>query len=115
MISMEAAVAAFLVLFTITIFLAFLVFLRQMLLYSLFDFIIILFFGGSVYAKSTDEIVVKMISLLEAKPAQKAADLGSGDGRLLIALAKAGVESHGYEINPFLVWLSRKNIREAGL
>lgn len=121
MISMEMLVAAFLVLFTVAASLVFLALLRQMILYSFLDFIIILFLGGSVYAKSNDGIVKKMISLLQAAPGlpmpggQKAADLGSGDGRLLIALAKEGIEAHGYEINPFLVWLSRKNIKEAGL
>lgn len=42
-------------------------------------------------------------------------DLGSGDGRLVIALAKAGAEAHGFEINPFFVRRARKNICKAGL
>ena len=44
------------------------------------------------------------------------ADLGSGDGRLAIALARAGVEEvHGYEINWLLVWYSRARVAKAGL
>jgi precorrin-6B methylase 2 len=42
-------------------------------------------------------------------------DIGSGDGRIVIALAKKGAIAHGIEINPFLVWLSRRNIQKAGL
>ena len=45
----------------------------------------------------------------------KAADIGSGDGRIVIALARAGAVAHGYEINPLLVWWSRVKIRRAGL
>jgi len=45
----------------------------------------------------------------------KAADIGAGDGRLVIALAEAGAEAHGYEINPLLVWLAKRNIAKAGL
>lgn len=56
-----------------------------------------------------------MISLSDIKSGEKAIDLGSGDGRLVIALAKKGIEAHGYEINPFLVWLSRNNIKRVGL
>lgn len=44
------------------------------------------------------------------------ADLGSGDGRLAIALARAGVaEVHGYEINWLLVQYSRARVAKAGL
>lgn len=70
---------------------------------------------GAVFAGTRPKIVQTMISLAEANPAKKAVDVGSGDGRLVIAMAKAGTEAHGYEINPFLVLLSRRNIKKAGL
>ncbi|KAM6224396.1 ATP synthase subunit C lysine N-methyltransferase [Rhynchocyon petersi] len=35
------------------------------------------------------------------------ADVGSGDGRIVIAAAKAGFLAAGYELNPWLVWFSR--------
>ncbi|NXL92748.1 F173B methyltransferase, partial [Alectura lathami] len=35
------------------------------------------------------------------------ADIGSGDGRIVIAAAKRGFEAAGYELNPWLVWYSR--------
>jgi cyclopropane fatty-acyl-phospholipid synthase-like methyltransferase len=56
-----------------------------------------------------------MAEMAGITPGEKAADLGSGDGRVLIALARKGAESHGYEVNPVLVLLSRRNIRRAGL
>nr|XP_014427130.2 protein FAM173B isoform X4 [Pelodiscus sinensis] len=34
-------------------------------------------------------------------------DIGSGDGRIVIAAAKEGFKAVGYELNPWLVWYSR--------
>ncbi|XP_007427615.1 protein FAM173B [Python bivittatus] len=34
-------------------------------------------------------------------------DIGSGDGRIVIAAAKVGFKAVGYELNPWLVWYSR--------
>ena len=70
---------------------------------------------GAFFAASEKKEVGKMIFLSGVKPGDKAVDLGSGDGRLVIALAKAGAEAHGYEINPVLVWWSRREIKKAGL
>ena len=56
-----------------------------------------------------------MIALIKVHRGERAVDLGSGDGRIIIALAEAGAEAHGYEHNPFLVWWSRWKIRHAGL
>lgn len=81
----------------------------------IFFFLLPLLFYGAVFAKSSPEIIKKIIFLADINSAKKAVDLGSGDGRLVIAMAKAGAEAHGYEINPFLVLLSRRNIRKAGL
>lgn len=39
-------------------------------------------------------------------------DLGSGDGRILVEAAKRGARVVGYEINPFLVWISRFRLRQ---
>lgn len=59
--------------------------------------------------------IKKIIDLAGIKPGQKAADLGSGDGRIVIAFAKAGAVAYGYEINPFLVWWSKRKIKAEGL
>lgn len=39
----------------------------------------------------------------------KLLDIGSGDGRIVIAAAKKGFISHGVELNPWLVLYSRLN------
>ncbi|KAM6919838.1 ATP synthase subunit C lysine N-methyltransferase [Lycodopsis pacificus] len=40
-------------------------------------------------------------------------DIGSGDGRIVIAAAKHGFQASGFELNPWLVWYSRyKAMRE---
>lgn len=77
-------------------------------------FMYALFFGGP-YAPVADNRIRTMIKLLKLKKGDKMADLGSGDGRIVIAFAQLGVESHGYEINPVLVAWSRYKIRRAGL
>ncbi len=63
------------------------------------------------YTKSADLMIAK----LDLKPGDKFADLGSGDGRLVIAAALKGAEAHGYEINPVLVLWSRQKIKRLGL
>ena len=70
---------------------------------------------GAPYDPSRKKEIDSMIELAEIKEGDKAVDLGSGDGRLVIELAKAGAEAHGYEVNPFLVWLSKSKIRKQGL
>jgi hypothetical protein len=70
---------------------------------------------GAIYFPTTPDNVGVIKKNADIQPADKIADLGSGDGRIVIALAEAGAEAHGYEINPFLVVHSRKAIRKAGL
>lgn len=70
---------------------------------------------GAPYVPAKRARVAAMVELAHVAPGERAVDLGSGDGRIVIALARAGAEAHGYEINPLLVWRSRRNIRKAGL
>jgi len=84
-------------------------------LFKMIGYIYSYFFWGAINVPTTEKRVEQMIGFLDFNPVKKAVDLGAGDGRLVIALAKAGFEAHGYEINPFLISLARKNIREAGL
>jgi ribosomal protein L11 methylase PrmA len=72
-------------------------------------------FRGAPFLPTQQKALEKMIELAEIKPGDKLADLGSGDGRILIAAAKAGAEAHGYEINPVLILWSRYKIKKAGL
>lgn len=70
---------------------------------------------GAPYAPLGHERIANMMKVLQIKPGEKAVDIGSGDGRIVIELARQGAEAHGYEINPLLVLISRRNIRKAGL
>lgn len=88
-----------------------LVFITLIFFYGLLPFVS----HGAIYVATTNEKVLKMIELADLKPADRAVDLGSGDGRLVISLARQGIEAHGYEINPILVRQSRKAIKKAGL
>ncbi|XP_015433147.1 PREDICTED: protein FAM173B [Dufourea novaeangliae] len=42
-------------------------------------------------------------------------DLGSGDGRIVFAAAKAGFAAHGIELNAWLIWYSRLKALFTGL
>jgi len=46
------------------------------------------------------------LDLADLKPGQTIIDLGSGDGRLLKAAAKRGLNAIGYEINPYMYLIS---------
>lgn len=72
-------------------------------------------FWGAPYVPSSNETVARMMKLAGIKPGQKTVDLGSGDGRVVIAMAQQGAQAHGYDNNPLLVYLARRNIRRAGL
>jgi len=58
---------------------------------------------GAPYAPIRGEHLQNMIDLLKIKKGEKAVDIGAGDGRIVIALARAGADAHGFEINPLLV------------
>lgn len=91
-------------------------FLIVLFVVFIFSQMVLLFgFWGAIYVPTGKGTVKKILSLAKVKPGERAVDLGSGDGRLVIALAQAGAEAHGYEINPLLVFLARRNIRKAGL
>ncbi len=67
---------------------------------------------GAIYFPTREEDIKTVIRLVGANPGNKLADIGSGDGRIIIAFAKQGIESHGYEINPLLVWQTKRKIRD---
>lgn len=79
--------------------------------------LVLLYFAltGAPYLPTAQTAVEEMVRLADVTPGTRVADIGSGDGRIVIAFAKAGAEAHGYEINPLLVWISRRKIRSAGL
>jgi len=71
-------------------------------------------FIGAPFVPSRQQHVTDILSITEVHPGVRTADLGSGDGRLVIAMAQAGADAHGYEINPFLVVWSLIRILRSG-
>jgi hypothetical protein len=80
-----------------------------------FMFIVFPLIMGASYEVTKDKKMRKMIKFARIKKGDKVAELGSGNGKLVIEFAKIGAEVHGYEINPFLVLLSKWKIRREGL
>jgi hypothetical protein len=72
-------------------------------------------FHGAYFAGTGDERLNNILKLAQVKPGQKTIDLGSGDGRVVIALAQAGARAVGVELNPWLVFKSRRLIKQASL
>jgi precorrin-6B methylase 2 len=91
-----------------------------------FSFLVAFFFSSFVSAAeesltvpfitTPDEVVHRMLQLAEARPGDLVVDLGSGDGRIVIAAAqKFGARGLGIEIDAALVEKSRENARRAGV
>jgi SAM-dependent methyltransferase len=70
--------------------------------------------GGPPFLGSRPEYAAAAFALAELKPGERVLDLGSGDGRLLLAAAAQGAQATGYEINLLLVWWSRFKALVAG-
>jgi SAM-dependent methyltransferase len=61
------------------------------------------------------ELVEKMLDMARVTPQDFVIDLGSGDGRNVIAAAKRGARALGVEYNPDLVELSKRAAAAAGV
>lgn len=69
---------------------------------------------GGPFVATSESGVAKTIALLAINKGETFCDLGSGDGRLLLAAAQRGAQVIGYETNPWLVWQSRRLLRSQG-
>jgi SAM-dependent methyltransferase len=68
------------------------------------------------FVTTPPDIVSAMLDLAEVTDKDTVYDLGSGDGRILIAAARdRGARAVGIEIDPHLVEQSREAVRTAGL
>jgi precorrin-6B methylase 2 len=68
------------------------------------------------FITTPDEVVERMLKLARTGPADTVMDLGSGDGRIVIAAAKTfGARGIGVEIDARLVERSRQAARAAGV
>jgi SAM-dependent methyltransferase len=68
-----------------------------------------------VWVPSPEETVAKMMDVGQVGPQDFVIDLGSGDGRNVIAAAKRGARGLGVEYNPDMVTLSNRLAQEAGV
>ena len=68
-----------------------------------------------VWVPTPQELVEKMLDMAKVTPQDIVIDLGSGDGRNVIAAAKRGARAYGFEFNPDMVALSRRRAKEAGV
>ncbi len=59
--------------------------------------------------------VQQMLDMAAVVPEDFLIDLGSGDGRIVIAAARRGARAHGVELDPALVELSRHLAEQAGV
>lgn len=68
-----------------------------------------------VWVPTSDVLVQKMLDMASVTAQDYVIDLGSGDGRTVIAAAKRGATAMGIEYNPDMVELSKKNATAAGV
>jgi hypothetical protein len=68
-----------------------------------------------VWVPTPDDLVEVMLNMAKVNPEDYLIDLGSGDGRTVIAAAKRGVHSLGVEFNPDMVALSVRNAENEGV
>jgi SAM-dependent methyltransferase len=68
-----------------------------------------------VWVPSPEATVEKMLDVAKVTTQDFVVDLGSGDGRNVIAAAKRGARGLGVEFNPDMVELSKRNAEKAGV
>lgn len=68
-----------------------------------------------VWVPTSPQVVEKMLDVAKVTPQDLVMDLGSGDGRMVIAAARRGARAVGVEYNPDMVTLSRGHAKEAGV
>ena len=68
-----------------------------------------------VWIPSPRDMVEKMLGMARVTPQDYVIDLGSGDGRNVIAAARRGARALGVEYNPDLVAVSRRAAAAAGV
>ena len=67
------------------------------------------------WVPTPEELIDTMLELAEVTADDLVIDLGSGDGRTVIAAAKLGAQALGVEYDPALVQLSRARAQDEGL
>ena len=73
---------------------------------GLFIIFFAIVFRGAPYVPTHKKSIKQLFSSGLIKKQDVIIDLGSGDGRLLLAASQRGIRSYGYELNPILVLVS---------
>jgi len=68
-----------------------------------------------VWVPTPQALVEKMLDMGNVTAEDLVIDLGSGDGRTVIAAAKRGATAIGVEFDPEMVALSQSNVKQAGV
>jgi hypothetical protein len=68
-----------------------------------------------IWVPTPDELIQAMLDVAKVTPDDFVMDLGSGDGRIVIAAARRGARAMGVEYNPDMVELSKRNAEKAGV
>lgn len=66
------------------------------------------------FVPATNTQIQNVLSALQSRSGSLV-DIGSGDGRIVLAAARKGFRSAGFELNPWLVFYSRYNAWRQGL
>lgn len=67
------------------------------------------------YVPTPDNVVERMLDVTNVQSSDYVVDLGSGDGRIVIAAAKRGASGHGIDLDPKRVDEARENASEQGV
>lgn len=67
------------------------------------------------YVPTPDNVVEGMLEAADVGPGDYVIDLGSGDGRIVIAAANRGAVGHGVELNPSRIEEAEENARSEGV
>ena len=68
-----------------------------------------------IWLPTPDSVVERMLTMAQVGREDVVYDLGSGDGRMVIAAAKRGAEAVGVEFNPDLVAFAEREARQQGV
>jgi len=82
---------------------------------SYFYFISLSSHAGPVFKPTPSTEISALLKFGKVNKNDVVVDLGSGDGRIVIAAAKIGSRAIGYEVDPFLVKKSKAEIKKQGL
>lgn len=67
------------------------------------------------YAGTRPEVVALMLDMAAVGPGDHVVDLGTGDGRILLAAARRGAGGEGVDLDPVLIARARRSAEQAGL